>query len=243
MGTPYAGVHGIGLVARDEIRGRDSPLTNRTSDVPRPLRRSTWRGAPARERGEQGVPAGSQRSDRSSAASHPAPCQSVRPRSRSIRSRKPSKYVHSSAATSLAARGRPGPAFTISCCWREASHASRAAAILFPSDMAVSLGFCRYSPCLRMCHRMARPQGCVDHAVCLQPQTARQPLRCFFLCFVVQEDLRLPDSGTYAGVHGIGLVARDEIRGRDSPLTNRTSDVPRAASSIYLERRTVGPAR
>jgi hypothetical protein len=42
---------------------------------------------------------------------------------------------------------------------------------------------------------------------------------------------------------GIGLVARDEIRGRDSPLTNRTSDVPRAASSIYLERRTVGPAR
>jgi hypothetical protein len=145
MGTPYAGVHGIGLVARDEIRGRDSPLTNRTSDVPRPLRRSTWRGAPVRERGEQGVPAGSQRSDRSSAASHPAPCQSVRPRSRSIRSRKPSKYVHSSAATSLAARGRPGPAFTISCCWREASHASRAAAILFPSDMAVSLGFCRYS--------------------------------------------------------------------------------------------------
>jgi hypothetical protein len=113
----------------------------------------------------------------------------------------------------------------------------------FPRDMAVSLGFCRYSPCLRMCHRMARPQGCVDHAVCLQPQTARQPLRCFFLCFVVQEDLRLPDSGTYAGVHGIGLVARDEIRGRDSPLTNRTSDVPRAASSIYLERRTVGPAR
>jgi hypothetical protein len=178
-------------------------LTNRTSDVPRPLRRSTWRGAPSGELGEQGVPAGSQRSDRSSAASHPAPCQSVRPRSRSIRSRKPSKYVHSSAATSLAARGRPGPAFTISCCWREASHASRAAAILFPSDMAVSLGFCRYSPCLRMCHRMARPQGCVDHAVCLQPQTARQPLRCFFLCFVVQEDLRLPDSALRLVLRGV----------------------------------------
>src|SRR4029077_7948713 len=124
----------------------------------------------------------------------PPPCQSVRPRLGSIRSRKPSKYVHSSAATSLAARGRPGPAFAISCCWRGASPARRAAAILFPSDMAVSLGFCRYSPCLRMCHRMARPQGCVDHAVCLQPQTARQPLRCFFLCFVVEEDLRLPDS-------------------------------------------------
>jgi hypothetical protein len=83
---------------------------------------------------------------------------------------------------------------------------------LFPSDMAVSLGFCRYSPCLRMCHRMARPQGCVDHAVCLQPQTARQPLRCFFLC-----RNRVGSGNKISG--GFAISARTAVRFLDCGLS------------------------
>jgi hypothetical protein len=47
------------------------------------------------------------------------------------------------ASESLAPGALPGPALTISCCFREASQASIAAAILFPFDMAVSSAYSR----------------------------------------------------------------------------------------------------
>src|SRR5271163_902063 len=121
--------------------------------------------------------------------------QSARPRS--IRSRKPLTCAHNSAATSLSASGFPGPALTISCCWRDASQASRAAAILFASDMTVSPGLCpvrgRYARANSL--GWLDRKSLVDHSIRLQPQGARQILGSFFCLFLAidQENLRLPD--------------------------------------------------
>jgi hypothetical protein len=92
-------------------------------------------------------------------------------------------------------------------------------------------------PCLRMCPRMARPQGCVDHAVCLQPQTARQPLRCFFLCFVVQEDLRLPDSALRLVLRGVAASHHSLEPRRPVASLNPAADCGTARRSRLAGRR------
>ena len=140
IGT-YAGVHGIGLVARDEIRGRDSPLTNRL-----PMCRGRCVDLPGEAHRRASQVSKEFRRDLSGQIGHrlprtpPSVSRSGRDHARSVR--------ESLRNTSTARRQHPwrrgvdpAPPSLFPGCWREASHASRAAAILFPSDMAVSLGF------------------------------------------------------------------------------------------------------